>query len=110
VNYLTTWKIHYKAMGEPPPPGAKDTINVDSVFKEWYRDFSIRDKLEASRLLGLPLWADELAAARLSPPSRPPPPSPLPPQQQHVAAAKPPPSGRMVVQVPGGVLGVWRRR
>ena len=40
VNYRTTWKVHYQAMGEPPPADAKHTIDVDSVFKNWYRDFS----------------------------------------------------------------------
>ena len=58
VNYRCLWEYVYRAAGEPPPPGAKPSLDA-SAIEAWLRSRSDRELEIASRLAGVRLQRPE---------------------------------------------------
>jgi hypothetical protein len=58
VNYSTLWEVHYRAVGEAPPPGAKPSAS-DAPMKAWLASLSPRENEIAGRLAGYLVAAKE---------------------------------------------------
>lgn len=54
VNYYTMFRVHYEALGEVPPDGAKETIEGSDV-KLWWERLSPRENEIACRRIGMRL-------------------------------------------------------
>jgi glycosyltransferase involved in cell wall biosynthesis len=54
VYYLCTWAPFFRAIGENPPPYAKEPIDADSAWR-WVENLDPHDARVASRLIGIDL-------------------------------------------------------
>jgi hypothetical protein len=54
VAFRTQYEAHYRAIGEPPPPGAKSNADSTGVAYRWWQSLSAEDRAAWSRHMGIP--------------------------------------------------------